>query len=270
MAFTAAEAGNGFRALAGDIHASTVSAAYETAFFVREAVLDRLRWGSPGTGLDYGILPSAYTADLPGRQPVVASVPVRTLDPQVFGVWGQGFGSFGTADGGGNAFNLNRQIAGFAAGVDVRLPSGFKFGLVGGYTEAFLDSAGRASGGSPAESATIKSGFGGIYGGYELGPISVRLGAVYADNDARTRRTVLYGLSDSPTGHDGGSTVQGFGEIGYRFFLGEPAPAVLVSKDGLRPAAVQPALTYIEPFVGGAYVGIHRDRFAEAGGVTAL
>src|SRR5207253_868706 len=82
VAFTAAEAGNGFRALAGDIHASTVSAAYEMAFFVREAVLDRLRWGMPGTGLDYGTLPAAYTADLPGRPPVMAGVPVRTLDPQ--------------------------------------------------------------------------------------------------------------------------------------------------------------------------------------------
>ncbi|MEE7462826.1 autotransporter outer membrane beta-barrel domain-containing protein [Methylobacterium fujisawaense] len=270
VAFTNTEAANGFRALAGDIHASTVSTAYETAFFVREAVLDRLRWGTPGTGLDYGSLPAAYSADQPGRAPVIASVPVRTLDPQVFGVWGQGFGSFGTANGGGNAFDLNRQIAGFAVGADVRLPSGFKFGVVGGYTESFLDSTGRAGGGSPAESANIKSGFGGVYGGYELGPISVRLGAVYADNDARTRRTVLYGLSDSPTSHGGGSTIQGFGEIGYRFFFGEAGPAVLVSKDGLRPAAVQSALSYIEPYVGGAFVGIHRDRFVEAGGVTAL
>ncbi|WP_419544785.1 autotransporter-associated beta strand repeat-containing protein [Methylobacterium oryzae] len=59
VAFTANEAGSGFRALAGDIHAGTVSTAYETAFFVREAVLDRLRWGDPGAGLDAGALPAA-------------------------------------------------------------------------------------------------------------------------------------------------------------------------------------------------------------------
>ncbi|MCJ2068490.1 autotransporter domain-containing protein, partial [Methylobacterium sp. J-030] len=255
--FTATEAGSAFRALAGDIHAGTVSAAYETAFFVREAVLDRLRWGQPGTGLDYGSLPASYTADLPGRQPVVANVPVRTLDPQVFGLWGQGFGSFGTADGGGNAFDLDRQIAGFAVGADVRLPSGLRFGVVGGYTEASLDSAVRTGGVSRAESATLKSGFGGVYGGTELGPLSLRLGALYADTDARTRRAVLYGLSDTLSGHGGGHTVQGFGEIGWKIPLGTPAVAALVSRDGAA-AAVQPVASYVEPFVGGAYVGIRR------------
>ncbi|MEL6063647.1 autotransporter family protein [Methylobacterium sp. DCY52] len=269
VAFTTTEADAGFRALAGDIHAGTVSAAYETAFFVREAVLDRLRWGTPGTGLDDGTLPAAYTADLPGRAPVVANVPVRTLDPQVFGLWGQGFGSFGTAEGGGNAFNLDRQIAGFAAGADVRLANGLRFGVVGGYTEASLDSAGRTGGTSRAESATLKSGFGGVYGGTAAGPLSLRLGVIYADTDTRTRRAVLYGLSDTLSGHGGGYTVQGFGEIGWRIALGEPAAAALVSKDGAA-FAVQPAASYVEPFVGGAYVGIRRDGFAEAGGAAAL
>ncbi len=267
--FTTGEAGAAFRALAGDIHASTVSTAYETAFFVREAVLDRLRWGNPGTGLDYGSLPAAYTADLPGRAPVVAGVPMRTLDPQVFGLWGQGFGAFGTAGGGGNAFDLDRQIAGFAAGADMRLPSGLRFGVVGGYTEASLDSAGRTGGLSRAESATLKSGYGGVYGGAELGPVSLRLGVIYADTDTRTRRAVLYGLSDTLTGHGGGHTLQGFGELGWKIVLGAPAPAVLVSKDGAA-AAVQPAAAYVEPFAGGAYVGIRRDAFAEAGGAAAL
>ncbi|MCJ2085450.1 autotransporter domain-containing protein, partial [Methylobacterium sp. E-005] len=273
VAFTATEADAGFRALSGDIHASTVSAAYETAFFVREAVLDRLRWGNSGSdrgaGLDYGRLPAAYTADLPGRAPVVANVPVRTLDPQVFGLWGQGFGSFGTAEGGGNAFDLDRQIAGFAAGADVRLPSGLRFGVVGGYTEAYLDSAGRVGGTRRAESATLKSGFGGVYGGAELGPLSLRLGALYADTDARTRRAVLYGLSDTLSGHGGGYTLQGFGEIGWKIALGAPAAAALVSKDGAA-FAVQPAASYVEPFVGGAYVGIRRDAVAETGGAAAV
>ncbi|MGU3406173.1 autotransporter domain-containing protein [Methylobacterium brachiatum] len=263
LAFTTDEAADGFRALSGDIHASTVSAAYETAFFVREAVLDRLRRGGDAPGLDYGTVPAAYTADLPGRAPPVAQVPVRTLDPQVFGLWGQGFGAFGTAGGGGNAFDLDRQIAGFALGADIRLPSGVRFGLVGGYTETNLDSAGRQGGGARAESATLKSGFGGVYGGYAFGPVSVRLGALYADTDTRTRRSVLYGLSDSPTGHGGGHTVQGFGEIGYRFAFG--AASALVSKDGPAVAA-----SYIEPFVGGAYIGIRRDGFAETGGAAAL
>ncbi|GJE37350.1 autotransporter family protein [Methylobacterium persicinum] len=267
VGLTTPEAQGAFRVLAGDIHGSTVSSSYETAFFVREAILDRLRWGTtPGSadGLSFGNLPASYTADLPSRRPVISSVPVKTLDPTVVGVWGQGFGAFGSASSGGNAFGLDRTLAGFAAGLDVRLPSGFKLGVVGGYTENTLDTTGRF------ESATVTSGFGGVYGGYELGPVSVRLGAVYADESLRTRRTVIFpGVADTPSGRYGGYTVQGFGEIGYRFFMGEPAPAVLVSK-GAVVQPVQPALSYIEPFVGGAYVGIHRDGFAETGGVAAL
>ncbi|MCJ2013203.1 autotransporter domain-containing protein [Methylobacterium sp. J-076] len=260
------EAQGAFRALSGDIHGSTVSSSYETAFFVREAILDRLRWGTtPGaaSGLNFGTLPAAYTADLPSRRPLISAVPMQTLDPTVVGVWGQGFGAFGSASG-GNALGLDRTLAGFAAGLDVRLPSGIKLGVVGGYTENTLDTSGRF------ESASVTSGFGGVYGGYELGPVSVRLGAVYADEALRTRRTVSFpGVADTPTGRYGGYTVQGFGEVGYRFVLGQPAPAVLVSK-GAAVTPVQPALTYLEPFVGGAYVGIHRDGFAETGGVAAL
>ena len=51
--------------------------------------------------------------------------------------------------------------------------------------------------------------------------------------------------------------MQGFGEIGYRIPLG----------GALASGAT---LAYVEPFVGGAYVGISRDRFAELGGAAAL
>ncbi|MCJ2069720.1 autotransporter domain-containing protein, partial [Methylobacterium sp. J-030] len=43
----------------------------------------------------------------------------------------------------------------------------------------------------------------------------------------------------------------------------------LVSRDGAA-AAVQPVASYVEPFVGGAYVGIRREAFAETGGAAAL
>ncbi len=266
VGLTTGEARGAFQALAGDVHGSTVSTEYATAFFVREAILDRLRWGTtPGTadGLNYGRLPATYTADLPGRSAPVAPVAARILDPRVFGLWGQGFGSFGDARSDGNAAGFSRQISGFALGADVRLENGIKLGVVGGYTAAGLDTTGRL------QSATVESGYGGVYGGYEAGPFSLRLGATYADNSTRTRRAVAFaGVSDTATARAGGSTVQGFGEIGYRFFLGQGAPASLVSKDG--PAPLQAAAAYIEPFVGGSHVSIGHDRFVEAGGVAAL
>ena len=260
-----------FAALTGDIHASTVSTAFETAFFVREAILDRLRWGAipgAGEGMDYGSLPAAYTADLPGRTAPPAMVPARVLDPRVFGVWGQGFGAFGTARGDGNAAGLTRQTSGFVLGADARLENGIRLGVAGGYTTTSLDTTGRV------QSGTIEGGFGGVYGGYELGPVAVRLGAVYADDATRLRRAVVFaGVSDAPTARAGGSTVQGFGELGYRIPLGGllgggTGPAALVSKDAPSRPAQAPG--YIEPFVGGAYVAIGRDRFAETGGIAAL
>lgn len=150
------------------------------------------------------------------------------------GVWGQAFGAFGDAAGGGNAFGLTRKLAGFAAGIDLRLQNGIKLGVVGGYTENTLDTSSRLA------SALTKSGFGGVYGGYEFGPMSLRLGAVYAGNDTRTRRVVAFPrVSDTLTAQSGGYTVQGFGEIGYRFFVGEPASAALNLKDVLRGAPVR-------------------------------
>ncbi|TGE01844.1 autotransporter domain-containing protein [Methylobacterium nonmethylotrophicum] len=267
VGLTTPEAITAFQALTGDIHASSVSAAYETAFFVREAILDRLRWSGDGTR-DYGRPPATFTADLPGRAAPVAPVPVRVLDPRVFGLWGQGFGSFGQArgDGGaiahGNAVTLNRDTAGFVLGADLRLENGIRLGVAGGYTTTNLDTPSRTA------SGTIESGFGGVYGGYEAGPFALRLGAVYADNSLRLRRSVVFpGLSETEASRYGGATVQGFGEIGYRFVFGS-TPGI-VSKDPLAPV-VPASVSYIEPFVGGAYVGIDRDRFAETGGVAAL
>ncbi|MFE1600043.1 autotransporter domain-containing protein [Methylobacterium sp. ID0610] len=249
IGLTTPEAVAAFQATTGDIHASSVSAAYETAFFVREAILDRLRWGASG-GRDYGSLPATYTADLPGR---AKPVPVRVLDPQVFALWGQGFGAFGRTRSDGNAASLDRDTAGFVLGGDVRLENGITLGVAGGYTTTSLDTAGRL------QTGTIESGFGGVYGGTAVGPLSLRLGAVYAGNSLRLRRTVSApGVAETESARYGGSTLQGFGEIGYRIVLGTP------SKD---PLALP---TYLEPFVGGAYVGIDRDRFAETGGVAAL
>ncbi|BCM86182.1 autotransporter domain-containing protein [Methylobacterium indicum] len=251
VGLTTPEAVTAFQALAGDIHASSVSAAYETAFFVREAILDRLRWSGEATR-DYGNLPATYTADLPGRRAPVAPVPVRVLDPRVFGLWGQGFGSFGQARNDGNAVTLNRDTAGFVLGADIRLESGIRLGVAGGYTRTTLDAPGQTASGS------IESGFGGVYGGYEAGPFALRLGAVYADNSLRLRRSVVFpGVSETESARYGGSTVQGFGEIGYRIAL---------AAGTLGKASA----SSIEPFVGGAYVGIDRDRFAETGGVAAL
>ena len=61
---------------------------------------------------------------------------------------------------------------------------------------------------------------------------------------------------------------EGLGTDHVTDFFHTSEQAALVSKDAApRPAQ---ALGYIEPFVGGSYVAIGRDRFVESGGVAAL
>ena len=79
--------------LSGEVQASAITAEVQTAFFVQEAILDRLRFGegnvfSSGVGLTGTIgsrfapgttLPAAYSADLPGNAPLAcASAAGRT------------------------------------------------------------------------------------------------------------------------------------------------------------------------------------------------
>ncbi len=241
-----------FQALTGDIHASAVLGR------LRDRVSSSARRSSTGCAgrarptRDYDPA-RTYTADLPGRRAPVAPVPVRVLDPRVFGLWGQGFGSFGQARSDGNAVTLNRDTAGFVLGAPTcgwRAASGSAWPAATPRTT--LDAPGQSA------SGTIESGFGGVYGGYEAGPFALRLGAVYADNSLRLRRSVVFpGFSETESARYGGSTVQGFGEIGYRIAL---------AAGTLGKASA----SYIEPFVAGPNVGIDRDRFAETGGVAAL
>lgn len=243
-----------FASLSGEVHASAATAQFETAFFVREAILDRLRRGEPSDapvfpGVSAPSLPAAYSADLPGRAAPPVQVPAQLVEPRAYALWGQGFGAFGRTRGDGNAASLSRQISGFVLGADTRVdlggfPGGWRLGLAGGYTNTSLDVTGRAS------SGVIESGFGGLYAGTTLGPVALRFGGVAGGNSLSLRRSILApGFNQSLGARYGGITAQVFGEIGYRVAFG---------------AAV------IEPFVGAAAIRIGQDAFTERGGPAAL
>ena len=70
------------------------------------------------------------------------------------------------------------------------------------------------------------------------------------------RRLVLFpGFTGTPSARAGGTTLQGFGELGYRLALG--------AVPGMEGAM-------LEPFAGGAVVAVRRERFVEQGGPAAL
>jgi subtilase-type serine protease len=244
---SAPEARLAFDRLSNEVSASTITATFEVAGIVREAILGRVRaMGAPtfgGLGLGpTASVDAAYAADLPGRRGTTP-VPVRTLDPRVFALWGQGLGSFGATGSDGNAGRLTRETGGFVVGADATLDGITRFGLAAGYTSTSLDVRSRLSSGE------MQSGFGALYAGTSLGPVSLRFGGVYAGTWADTRRTIAFpGFSNSVRGRFGGDVGQVFGEAGYKVPLG--------------------AVT-LEPFAGLAGVFISRDRYTETGGIGA-
>ncbi len=174
---------------------------------------------------------------------------MQTLDPTVVGNLGPGLRRVRQRER-RQRLRLDRTLAGFAAGLDVRLPSGIKLGVVGGYTENTLDTNGRF------QSAGVTSGFGGVYGGYEIGPVSLRLGAVYADESLRTRRAVIFpGVRTPPPAATAATRCRASARSVQ--VLPRSARSGGVVSRRARPPAGAAFRTYIEPFVGGAYVGIH-------------
>ena len=197
--------------LSGEVHASAITAEVQTAFFVQEAILDRLRFGegnvfSSGVGLTGTIgsrfapgttLPAAYSADLPGN--AGASVmPVQPIAP-TYSLWGQAFGAFGDTNSNGNAGRLSRQIGGFVLGAETGagVLADWRAGVAAGYSFTSFDVTARQSTGN------VESGFGAVYARGPIGPLQLRLGAAYAGNALDTRRAVLLpGLSGVASGQD--------------------------------------------------------------------
>lgn len=178
-----------FDALAGDIHPSAISVAFDDARLPRSAMLDRL------------------TGD---------------VAPDGGGnIWGQAFGATGNIAGDGNAAGLNRALGGFLLGADTTLRDSYRLGVVGGYTQSRLDQPERGAHGN------FDSSFAGVYGGAALGALRLRGGALYAIDRTEIDRAVVFpGFIQAVRSANGGATGQGFVEAGWRVPLnGLPGPS---------------------------------------------
>lgn len=226
--------------LSGDAHASVVTSAYGDAELVSSALLARLR--QPLSATPANTVQVAHAADGPARQLDVIQYP--TLDSRVFSLWGEGFGSWSRIRSDSNAGSLSASRGGFILGADATLEQGYRIGVAGGFTSTDIDVDSRLSSGSNA------SVFGALYGSARWGAVNVRLGTSYAGHDIdMSRRITFVGFQDQATSSYDGSTLQAFGEIGYRLGVGN---------------------IHLEPFVGAAVMRVHADAFAENGGIAAL
>ncbi len=246
-----------FTALSGEVHASTVNAAFTDATLPNTAILDRLNQPVAPPVLGAATETTAtYAADLPSRKGQVAPVAVQMYQPRIFDLWGQGFGDWGRVSSDGNAASLSRTTGGFVLGGDVSatnfMGGDWRFGVAGGYTSDSITVNQRGS------SATFESVFGGVYGGASFGAFQLRAGALYGTNTTSTTRQVVFpGFFEALSSSNGGSTAQAFGEAGYRIQL-----AGLGFGGGSR--------VNVEPFVGAAAFLIHQNGFTEVGSTSAL
>jgi outer membrane autotransporter protein len=245
-----------FDALSGEIHASAVTAAFEDQRLPREAILDRLSQQPLDTSW-LGVastMTGAYAADLPSRKGLaLAPVAVQMYQPRLYGLWGQGFGDWGTTKSDNNAAKLSRDTGGFIIGADAAqraLGGTWRLGLAGGYTDDTLKVANRSTSGD------YQSIFGALYGGASYGAVDLKAGVIGATTRTHTSRSIAFPFFiDAASSSYGGTAAQAFAEADYRLsFHGSLWSYV----PGLESLSV----TY-EPFLQGALIHIDQDRYVE-------
>jgi outer membrane autotransporter protein len=158
--------------------------------------------------------------------------------------WTEGFGSWGTFDGNGNAATASRTLGGFLSGVDAALAENWRAGLATGYTQTSVDVNARLS------SADIDSYNLVGYAGGGVGGLALRGAAAWSWHGIDSARAVSFpGFFEYEQASYNGDTAQVFGEAALPFATGATA---------------------LEPFAGLAYVRVSTGGFAESGAVAGL
>ena len=203
--------------LSGEVYASATRAVLEDERPVREAALGRL-----GAAADAGLSGA--------------------------GGWGQMLGSWGSANGDGNAAGYDVDRTGFVMGVDTGAATeegSWRAGLMGHHARITVPVDARAS------RAEIDRSGAGVYFGLDLKGWRINAGASYSWLDLDAKRQVnVAGITDSLRGKTKGKMIQAFGEIAYRIDAGGQG--------------------FIAPYLAGSITRVEFDVFKEVGGPAAL
>jgi outer membrane autotransporter protein len=220
---TEAQARSAFTSLSNaSIHANAAGVLSDQSHYLRDAVTDRLRqdfaYGTPlapaGNVLSYApeAPRNAYAAAraIPFyKAPPLAAAPTS---PQVYAVWAQALGSWGSLKGDGNAAQTDQSLGGVISGMDVTFNGRWRVGLAGGYSQSIFKSPSIAASGS-ADSYHIA-----LYGGGQVGAWGLRGGASFSWNDILTSRQVaVVNVGGPQRGDYASKTTQVFGEVGHQF-----------------------------------------------------
>lgn len=243
----------GFDLLSGEVHASVGTTLFYQSTLIADTLVGRLRQAAAagaGTSPAMAALASggpatAYAAKAPeAASPFPVKAPAVEPAGPAYAVWAQGFGQWNTADGNGNAADVDSSLGGFLAGGDVT-SGAVTFGLAAGYASASADIDDRLSS-ADASTALIAA-----YAGASLDAFRLRGGVSYGWSDVDTKRTAaMLDLVENPLGSYDGSTANVFVEAAY---------------------AVEAAGIAFEPFAQMAWSWIDTDGFTETGApVTGL
>jgi len=239
---TEAQARDAFDQLSGEIFASTKGLLFTQSESLRNALDDRLL--QPGGDDDAAFSTAQLTLNLAPEDVSCTTAFCALGAGPALTAWARALGSWGSADGDGNAASANTETAGMLAGADASFDDRWRIGLAAGYSHTGVDVDTRAS------SASIDSYHLAVYGGFHQGRFSARLGGSYSFHEIDTERHVDFpGFSERVDAEASARSAQAFGEIGYDIHLGTAV---------------------IQPVAGLSYVNIDSDSFDEGDGAAAL
>ncbi len=203
------------------IHANAAGVLSAQSQHLRDAVTDRLRQDfAYGTSLASASNALAYAPEASDARNATAadrSTPFYKVPPaaastpmQVYAVWAQALGSWGSLKGDGNAAKTDHSLGGILSGLDVTFNGQWRVGLAGGYSQSIFRSPDIAASGSSNNYHIA------LYGGGQLGAWGLRGGTSFSSSDITTSRQAgAVQLRGPQNGEYAATTTQVFGEIGY-------------------------------------------------------
>ncbi|SES26218.1 autotransporter domain-containing protein [Rhizobium sp. NFR03] len=242
LLLSADEARGAFDRLSGEAHGSVKSGLITGASQTRDATNDRLRAAS-GDVAAKPVPVNNYWDNGRWTDDPMSAVTPKVVDP-AWSVWGQAFGSWSNIDAGNGVAEADVSTGGLVTGIDTLVGPVSRLGVFLGYSRTSIDVDSRSSS-ADSDNYTI-----GLYGGTQLGALSLRSGLSYTNHQISTKRSVDFpGVSqDLKADYDAGS-FQVYGELGYE---------------------IQTEFAAFEPFVNVAHVNLDTDGFREKGGSAAL
>lgn len=154
-----------------------------------------------------------------------------------------GYGARTRLDGDANAAPVHADQGGVFVGANGQVAEDWTLGVVTGW--------GRSTLGTARGSADVTTYHAGLYGGVDLGKLSLKAGGAYRFNEIDAARSVSLGsFSDRLSSDYHAGSAQVFGEASYAF-------------------AIDPGLT-LAPFANLSHVTLSSDGFRERGGAAAL